>query len=223
MLTGYAGGRDKAAAVMGVGPTTLDNYRMGKTQPKFLELLRLAKAADHSINYLVPIDMISWAMSYRAEETEEDDNEDTPELPHDLVAVSVYNVHASAGSGLVPVDEHDEPHDIILARSFLRRLGASPEKSQIIFAKGESMLPTIPDGSLLLVDRSKTHIEEGGIFVFRVGEGIKVKRARWRVDNARIDLVSDNQLAGYPPETYTRDELASIVPLGRVMCIMRAP
>lgn len=139
-----------------------------------------------------------------------------------MVRIKHYNVSASAGTGLVPVDEHEEQDDIILARSFLRRLGATPDQSQVIFARGESMLPTIPDGSLLLIDRSKTHLVEGGVFVFRVGEGIKVKRARWRADQ-RIDLLSDNQLAGYPPETYTRDEIASIVPLGRVMCVMRVP
>ncbi|MBC7313556.1 MAG: transcriptional regulator [Rhizobium sp.] len=143
-------------------------------------------------------------------------------LEDGMIRIKHYNVAAAAGEGLVPVDEHEEPEDIILARSFLRRLGASPEGSQVIFARGESMLPTIPDGSLLLVDRSKTRIDDNGVFVFRIGEGIKVKRARWRADQ-RIDLVSDNQLAGYPPETYTRDELAAIIPLGRVMCVMRAP
>lgn len=139
-----------------------------------------------------------------------------------MIRIKHYNVSAAAGTGLVPVDEHEEQDDIILARSFLRRLGAAPDQSQVIFARGESMLPTIPDGSLLLIDRSKTHLVEGGVFVFRVGEGIKVKRARWRADQ-RIDLLSDNQLAGYPPETYTRDEIATIVPLGRVMCVMRVP
>jgi transcriptional regulator with XRE-family HTH domain len=149
-------------------------------------------------------------------------NGDPEAANENMIRIKHYNVSAAAGTGLVPVDEHEEQDDIILARSFLRRLGASPEGSQVIFAKGESMLPTIPDGSLLLIDRSKTHIEEGGVFVFRIGEGIKVKRARWRADQ-RIDLISDNQLAGYPPETYTRDEIATIVPLGRVMCVMRVP
>jgi transcriptional regulator with XRE-family HTH domain len=146
-----------------------------------------------------------------------------PEVDRRFVHIKQFNVEAAAGSGLVPIDEDDEPEEVVLARSFMRRIGASAEQSQIIFARGESMIPTIPDGSLLLIDRSKTDIDDNGVFVFRVGEGIKVKRARWRADNQRIDLVSDNQLGGYPPETYTREEIAMIVPIGRVMCIMRTP
>ena len=140
----------------------------------------------------------------------------------DFVAVPLYNVQAAAGNGIVPVDEQEPREEIILTRSFLRRLGAQAESCHIIFAKGESMQPTIPDGSLLLIDLSKSQIVDNGVFVFRVGEDIKVKRARWRIDH-RLDLVSDNQLAGYPPETYTLDEAATIQPIGRVMCIMRVP
>ena len=122
----------------------------------------------------------------------------------------------------MPVDEFDEMGDIVLARSFIRRLGGIPEQCHIIFARGESMLPTIPEGSLLLIDRSKVMIEDNAVFVFRVGEMLKVKRARWRIDQ-RLDLVSDNQLNGYPPETYSRSDLEFIAPLGRVICIMRGP
>lgn len=53
VLTEYAGGRSAAALAMGVGATTLDNYRMGKTQPKFLELLRLAEAAGRTMEYVI--------------------------------------------------------------------------------------------------------------------------------------------------------------------------
>lgn len=140
----------------------------------------------------------------------------------DLVPVPLYKVQAAAGNGIVPVDEQEPREEIILTRTFLRRLGAQAESCHIIFAKGESMQPTIPDGSLLLIDLSKSQIVDNGVFVFRVGEDIKVKRARWRLDQ-RIDLVSDNQLAGYPPETYTLDEVTDIQPIGRVMCIMRVP
>lgn len=62
MLTAYAGGRKRAAEAMGIAPTTLDNYRSGKTQPKFLELLKLAEAAGHDFQYLVyGSDLQGWA------------------------------------------------------------------------------------------------------------------------------------------------------------------
>lgn len=52
-LTEYVGGRTAAAALLGVAATTIDNYRMGKTQPKYLEMLKLAQAADLDVNYLL--------------------------------------------------------------------------------------------------------------------------------------------------------------------------
>lgn len=53
MLTEYAGGRTAAAEAMGVGGTTVDNYRRGTSQPGFYELLALARAARHDWRYLV--------------------------------------------------------------------------------------------------------------------------------------------------------------------------
>lgn len=203
--------RESFAEAYGAPKKTFEKYEQGSSELPTKLLLWLKE--KHSVD-------LTWLMTGAGRMF---DLERTGGPVDDaMVRIKHYNVAAAAGFGLVPVDEHDEPEEVILARSFLRRLGASPDQSQVIFARGESMLPTIPDGSLLLVDRSKTLINDNGVFVFRVGEGIKVKRARWRADQ-RIDLVSDNQLAGYPPETYTRDELAAIVPLGRVMCVMRAP
>lgn len=204
--------REEFATRLGVSKNTLASYERGETEPTASILAAYVSNFGVTTEWLV-FGSGEFVSSGRLMPARVDDQ---------MVRIKHYNVAAAAGEGLVPVDEHDEPEDIILARSFLRRLGASPEGSQVIFARGESMLPTIPDGSLLLVDRSKTRIDDNGVFVFRVGEGIKVKRARWRADQ-RIDLVSDNQLAGFPPETYTWDELSAIIPLGRVMCVMRVP
>ncbi|MFD1200013.1 helix-turn-helix transcriptional regulator [Brucella gallinifaecis] len=82
------------------------------------------------------------------------------------------------------------------------------------------MLPTIPGESLLVVDRSKIEIEDELVFVFRVGRGIKVKRAVRRVDGC-LDLVSDNE--NYPLETYGPDRADELAPIGQVMLILREP
>ena len=42
---------------------------------------------------------------------------------------------------------------------------------------GESMEPTLPDGCSILVDRSRTRLYQGGIFVVRTEDGLIVKRA----------------------------------------------
>ncbi len=45
-----AGGRSLAAKAMGIGQTTLDNYRSGKTQPGALELIALCEASGMSMS-----------------------------------------------------------------------------------------------------------------------------------------------------------------------------
>lgn len=53
ILAAAAGGRKAAARAMGVGETTLDNYRTGATQPKFLELMALASEVGVGMDFLI--------------------------------------------------------------------------------------------------------------------------------------------------------------------------
>ncbi|QGA56522.1 XRE family transcriptional regulator [Brucella sp. 2280] len=138
----------------------------------------------------------------------------------DLVVIPRYDVQAAAGDGLIPVSENADAGSISIARSLLRKIGAQPNSCVILESKGDSMLPTIPGGSLLVVDRSKTEVDDETVFVFRVGPGIKVKRAVWRIDG-NLDLVSDNDK--YPPETYGPDRADEIAPIGQVMLVLRQP
>lgn len=137
-----------------------------------------------------------------------------------MITLPRYDVQAAAGDGIIPISENSEESGISIARSFLRNIGAQPASCVILETKGDSMLPAIPGGSLLIVDRSKTEIEDDMVFVFRVGPGIKVKRAVWRIDG-NLDLVSDNEK--YPPETYGPDRADEIAPIGQVMLILRHP
>lgn len=138
----------------------------------------------------------------------------------DMISLQRYDIQAAAGDGIIPVSENAEDSGISIARAFLRRIGAHPNSCILLESKGDSMLPSIPGGSLLVVDRSKTEIEDDMVFVFRVGPGIKVKRAVWRIDG-NLDLVSDNEK--YPPETYGPDRADEIAPIGQVMLVLRHP
>ena len=42
--------------------------------------------------------------------------------------------------------------------------------------QGESMEPTLPEGSSILVDRARRRRRAGGIFVVRTGDGVVIKR-----------------------------------------------
>lgn len=82
------------------------------------------------------------------------------------------------------------------------------------------MMPTIPDGSALVVDRSQTLISNGCIMVIGVGDDLLVKRVRRRMDGL-IELMSDN--TAYPPETLGPDSLNQLRVIGRVVYFGRTP
>jgi len=137
-----------------------------------------------------------------------------------FIRLPVYNeVAASAGPGALAATEH--PDSVVaFARRFLRDQGAVPERCSIIRARGDSMVPTIPDASLLIVDHSQVEVANGCIMVISVGDDLLVKRVRRRLDGL-IDLVSDNP--NYPPETIGRDTVEQLRVVGRVVYFCRTP
>jgi len=68
-----------------------------------------------------------------------------------------------------------------------------PANMGVMKIMGDSMFPTIPDGSLILVDRSQTELVQKKIFVVEHDQGIKVKRLK-RDSEKNYILMSDNEL-----------------------------
>ena len=140
----------------------------------------------------------------------------------DLVRLPIYNdVHASTGPGMVPASEQADGV-VAFTRRFLANQGARPDHCSVIWARGTSMKPTIPDGALLVVDHSQREVEHGCIYVFNVSDRLLVKRARWRLDG-RLELVSDNADEGYPVETFGAESVDQLRVVGRVVYFGRTP
>lgn len=140
----------------------------------------------------------------------------------DFVRLPLYNdVHASAGPGMVPASEQADGV-VAFTRRFLANQGARPDHCSVIWARGTSMKPTIPDGALLVVDHSQREVEHGCIYVFNVSDRLLVKRARWRLDG-RLELVSDNSDENYPVETFGADSVDQLRVIGRVVYFCRTP
>lgn len=140
-------------------------------------------------------------------------------LPPNMIRLPLYSVEASAGPGRSAAVE-EVLDEIAFHQRFLRGLGANPSRCSVIWAKGDSMTPTIPDGSVLVVDLSQFEISNGCLYVINVEGDLLVKRARRRLD-ASIELISDNEL--YPTETIQRDRLDQVQVVGRVIYFCRAP
>lgn len=129
-------------------------------------------------------------------------------------------VRASAGTGALAPTMQEADGAIAFERAFLKGLGAVPDRCTLIRATGDSMQPSIPDGSLLVVDHSQTEVRNGHIMVINLGDDVLVKRVRRRLDGL-VDLISDNQ--AYAPETVGGDMLRQLRVVGRVVYFCRTP
>lgn len=205
--------RKDFAAIVGVPASTLGSYERGETWPDwtFLEILRVQRGVN-----------LNWLFTGQGA-IYQDESATLPQsvTALDIVTLPRFDARASAGNGLIAVDQMPAG-EVAFAREFLRNLGANPEYCYILEARGDSMWPTIPDGALLIVDASKTEVDDGRIYHFNVMDKVLVKRARWSMDG-KLYLTSDNQAAGYPPEVFTADRVHELNVGGRVMFTGHAP
>jgi hypothetical protein len=102
-------------------------------------------------------------------------------------------LRASAGGGADVSDEEFEYID--MEQSLLESIIGTPLPPQLdaVHVVGESMEPTLEDGSIAFVDRESTDAGRDGIYLASTNNGLFVKRVRRRADGM-VELISDNRL-----------------------------
>lgn len=113
------------------------------------------------------------------------------------------DLRASAGGGANVFDESYELMTID-ERIVRNMTGSSDRKLEAINVIGESMEPTLYDGSIVFIDREQTDINKEGIFIASTSGGLFIKRIRRKADG-RVELISDNKT--YSPEVLAPDEV----------------
>lgn len=99
-------------------------------------------------------------------------------------------VSASCGTGRSVYDE-DITDKLSLPNKLLDFFKANKSMTEIIYAKGDSMLPEINDNDMLLVDKSQTNIRNGCIYAFNYNGEMMCKQLN--TSNDSIIAVSKNQ------------------------------
>lgn len=128
------------------------------------------------------------------------------------VAVPIYDVRLAAGVASFS-DAADQIGEMPFDKGLLRDLGRTNADGLAVFiAEGDSMWPTIADGARVLADLRDTRLREG-IFAFRTGDELRIKRLRRLVDG--IEIRSDNNR--YSPETLHGDAADELAIIGHVL------
>lgn len=116
------------------------------------------------------------------------------------------DLRASAGGG---ADVFNENYELITIdeRIIQNMVGYNDRKLEAINVIGESMEPTLYDGSIVFIDREQTDINKEGIFIASTNAGLFIKRIRRKADGM-VELISDNKT--YSPEVLAPDEVSIV-------------
>lgn len=99
-------------------------------------------------------------------------------------------VSASMGYGVTVYNEM-QTATYSISKKLAKDLGVCNCQTEIIFAQGDSMLPTIEGGDSLLVDHSRKDIYDGKIYCVRIEGQLYAKRLQ-KIPPNTIVVVSDN-------------------------------
>jgi len=137
------------------------------------------------------------------------------ELPRArYVLIPRFSVVLGAGPGKLHW-EADTEHPLAFLSDWVRDQRMNPKHLVTFTVEGDSMVPTLRDGSVLLVDLSQTQVISGRIYALRYGDELRVKRLFRRHDGALI-IRSDNAEL-FPEEVVSPADLEQVKVLGRVV------
>lgn len=139
----------------------------------------------------------------------------TPKIPHedDYALIPQFHVNGSCGDGYM--NDHVEIRGgLAFKRDWLARMNIDPAQASVIYARGDSMAPTLNDGEVMLIDNRTRDPQSGKVYVIEVGGDLRAKRLFNRATGWVI--ASDNQdKMRYPDEPL--HSLGDIRVLGRVV------
>lgn len=199
------GSRNQAefARMLGVHKNTLSNYERNKGTPdanfitKLVDMgfsahwLLTGEGAILYANTTPPSIHDNWLSNIKDPAVGE-----KPQLEYSYVQKLV-DVEVSAGAGSEATDGNGI-EELAFKSKWLAMEGLSAKSLRVVTCRGDSMSPTIPENSTLLVDISQNEFAREGIYVIRLDDHLFAKRLQ-RGQSGAILVISDNAL--YSPIT----------------------
>ena len=197
------GGSSEIARRANISASLVSRYLSDINKPSFSNLAAIAQGCGVSLD---------WLVFGRGNLISGIDNQVQ-------VAIPFYQQEASAGPGVFANDTSLAEQVLALPAALINKHGRSaPDSLFAIQAKGDSMEPTIRDGSLLVVERTSPSLPpHEGIHVLGRSDLLFVKRIQPR-EPGLVRLRSDN--SNYEPEDVRLDDPhQNLRILGRVIWI----
>ncbi|MBE0367147.1 helix-turn-helix transcriptional regulator [Pseudoalteromonas aurantia] len=137
------------------------------------------------------------------------------EFQEKFVLVPGYHISVSTGYGAFNDAALVERH-LAFRKKWIDYKNLDKSQLAVVFAKGDSMEPTIHNNNTILVDLSDKKLSEGLIYVVRLGEELYAKRLQQYIDGS-VRLISDNK--EYVEQHVQAHELDQLEIIGKVVWI----
>lgn len=175
------GGVSALAKKSGMSRSSLDHYLRGPADFKLSKLKDIARAADQPINWLLDGDNM-WR------EPGHDKMPSNAQIP-DYILVPKMNIEVSAGHGAANAPEQNGD-SLAFRKDWLKSKGLKAENLALVTVRGDSMEPTLPHQSILLVDTFDTRPSDG-IYILLLEDQLFAKRVQVEFDGS-LNIISDN-------------------------------
>lgn len=195
--------RAKLASLAGISATALSDLELGYSQTS-LKLHRIAAALGVETAWLETgrggrMSLNEPTAAYLNQPIAE------TETPTDYVRVQQLDAEAGMGGELVNDDNPEVVRAMDFTPSYIRGLvGFLPPPGRLVLVtgRGDSMIPVIQPGDIVMVDTGTTSFDGDGIYLINTGGGQQIKALQHRGDG--IYVVSAN--AGLYPAFLLRDD-----------------
>lgn len=134
----------------------------------------------------------------------------------EMVKIPFYEVYASAGNGLVPIEGEYSPYSIDIHPQLLLDQGMPTTNLFIMPVKGDSMETTLFDGDMVIVRRELEfpRVLEG-VYVIRIDNQVFIKRIQYNKFEGYMQVDSDNTF--YRSFTINGDDLNAVKIIGEAL------
>jgi len=117
--------------------------------------------------------------------------EEKTTLPSDHLEIPFYEVSAAAGSGDLVLSEEMKSLVSFDANFLRNELHVDPKQTFLMLVRGDSMMPTLNNNAVMMVNREIDDFNDG-IYVIRMDGSLIVKRLQV-IPNGVIKVISDNK------------------------------
>lgn len=199
------GGVKKACNVIGISYPTLGRWKDGSSDPKLSNVQAFAAAANVSLDWLVngdePKQTVNNIVINESHKTYESDSS---ALEDNYVYIPAYDIKVSAGHGMFSDGAIEPKNHLAFRKDWINKRGLNPKFLAVLFNEGDSMAPTIPNKSAMMINMLQSKAVDGQVYVIRIEDRLYVKRIQW-IPTGGLRLISDNKQ--YDSFDITREDM----------------